>query len=162
MGHPGSPQIQKITSRGGAVIAQVTTTTAGSNTGDNVWYTGDVTIADQAVACADPDPAHRHATDLGRGLQRGGAADRVHVVRAVGLLSGVISYSGGDIVINRVPLQDPSHRPVGLASHGAAGSDALGVDFNHGQPHLGDARTPWPSSSTATTAAITSRRDRAP
>jgi hypothetical protein len=49
-----------------------------------------------------------------------------------GYVSGVISYSGGDITINRVPLQDPSHLPVGLASHGAAGSDVIGVDFNQG------------------------------
>jgi hypothetical protein len=49
-----------------------------------------------------------------------------------GYVSGVISYSGGDSTINRVPLQDPSHLPVGLASHGAAGSDVIGVDFNQG------------------------------
>jgi hypothetical protein len=125
-----TPQIQKITAAGGAVIAMVKTTSMGSNTGDNVWYTGDVTIADQAVACA----IQTQKIDVRRIWSAGysaGALQTVYMWYArSGYLSGVISYSGGDITINRVPLEDPTHLPVGLASHGAAGQDQLVVDFN--------------------------------
>jgi hypothetical protein len=126
------PQIQKITAAGGAVIAQVKSTTMGNNTGDNVWYTGDVPIADQAVACA----IQTQKIDVRRIWAAGysaGALQTVYMWYArSGYLSGVISYSGGDIGINKVPLQDPSHLPVGLASHGAAGQDVIVVDFNQG------------------------------
>ncbi|MGH7270408.1 MAG: hypothetical protein ACREJ3_08250, partial [Polyangiaceae bacterium] len=46
-----------------------------------------------------------------------------------GYLASVISYSGGDDVIDKVPLQDPSNAPAAIAAHGAMGSDALGIDF---------------------------------
>jgi hypothetical protein len=126
------PQIQKIVNAGGAVVAQVKSTGMGNNTGDNVWYTGDVTIADQVVACA----IQTQKIDVRRIWTAGysaGALQTVYMWYArSGYLSGVISYSGGDIGINRVPLQDPSHLPVGLASHGAAGQDVIVVDFNQG------------------------------
>ncbi len=125
-------QIQKITDAGGAVAAQVTTTSTGNNTGDYVWYTGDVDIADEVVACA----IQNQKIDTRRIWAAGysaGALQTVYMWYArSGYLSGVISYSGGDIGINRSPLQDPSHLPVGLASHGAAGQDVIIVDFNQG------------------------------
>lgn len=124
------PQIQKITDAGGAVIAQVKTTSMGSDTGDAVWYTGDVTIADAAVGCA----IQTQKIDVRRIWSAGysaGALQTVYMWYArSGYISGAISYSGGDIGINVVPLQDPSHLPVALASHGAAGQDVIVVDFN--------------------------------
>jgi hypothetical protein len=126
------PQIAKITAAGGAVIAQVTSTHSGANTGDAVWYTGDVTIADQAVACAI-QTQHIDKRRIWAAGYSAGALQTVYMWYArSGYLAGGISYSGGDIGINRVPLQDPSHVPVGLASHGAAGQDVIGVDFNQG------------------------------
>ncbi len=123
-------QIQRITAAGGAVVAQVATTSAGTNTGDNVWYTGDVPVADEVVACA----IQTQKIDVRRIWAAGysaGALQTVYMWYArSGYLSGVISYSGGDIAINKVPLQDPAHEPVGLASHGAAGQDVIFVDFN--------------------------------
>ena len=125
-----SPQIQRIVAAGGMVAAQVTTTSSGTNTGDNVWYTGDVTIADQVVACA----VQTQKIDTRRIWVAGysaGALQTVYMWYArSGYVSGVISYSGGDIGINQVPLEDPSHEPCGLASHGAAGQDVIIVDFN--------------------------------
>lgn len=135
------PQISKITAAGGAVIAMVKSTGQGSNTGDNVWYTGDVTAADQAVACA----IKTQKIDIRRIWTAGysaGALQTVYMWYArSGYLSGGISYSGGDITINRVPLQDPSHIPVGLASHGAAGQDVIVVDFNMGS-HTWETQNP--------------------
>jgi hypothetical protein len=123
-------QIQRITAAGGAVVAQVATTSMGTNTGDNVWYTGDVSVADEVVACA----IQTQKIDIRRIWAAGysaGALQTVYMWYArSGYLSGVISYSGGDIALNRVPLQDPAHEPVGLASHGAAGQDVIVVDFN--------------------------------
>ncbi|HEX3770570.1 MAG TPA: hypothetical protein VHV30_06895 [Polyangiaceae bacterium] len=127
-----TPQIQRITAAGGAVIAMVASTKMGTNTGDNVWYTGDVTVADQAVACA----VQTQKIDTRRIWAAGysaGALQTVYMWYArSGYLSGVISYSGGDITVNRATLQDPNHLPVGLASHGAAGQDVIVVDFNQG------------------------------
>jgi len=125
-----SPQIQRIVAAGGMVAAQVTTTSTGTNTGDGVWYTGDVTIADQVVACA----VQKQKIDTRRIWVAGysaGALQTVYMWYArSGYVSGVISYSGGDITINHVALEDPTHQPCGLASHGAAGQDVIVVDFN--------------------------------
>jgi hypothetical protein len=124
------PQIQRIMDAGGAVVAQVKSTGTGNNTGDDVWFTGDVTVADGVVACA----IQTQKIDVKRIWAAGysaGALQTVYMWYArSGYVSGVISYSGGDIGINVVPMQDPSHIPVGLASHGAAGQDQFLVDFN--------------------------------
>jgi dienelactone hydrolase len=124
------PQIQRITDAGGAVVAQVKSTGMGNNTGDNVWFTGDVTVADGVVACA----IQTQKIDVKRIWAAGysaGALQTVYMWYArSGYISGVISYSGGDIGINAAALQDPTHVPIGLASHGAAGQDQFLVDFN--------------------------------
>lgn len=130
----GSAQIQKITAAGGAVVAMVKTagmTATSTNTGDYVWYTGDVGYADQAVACA----IKTQKIDVRRIWAAGysaGALQSVYMWYArSGYVSGIISYSGGDDYLNHVALQDPSHIPVGLASHGGAGVDTFpGIDFN--------------------------------
>ena len=47
-----SSQISEITGEGGLVASFTTTTKAGQDTGDAVWYTGDFAMADQILACA--------------------------------------------------------------------------------------------------------------
>jgi hypothetical protein len=43
----------------------------------------------------------------------------------------VLTYSGGDVGIDKAPIQDPLHPPAALVTHGAQGSDTYGgvVDF---------------------------------
>jgi hypothetical protein len=122
------PQIQRIMDAGGAVVAQVGTTSSGQSTGDAVWYTGDVDAADQVVACAIQNQKIdvRRIWSAGYG---GGGFQSVYMWYArSGYISGVISYSGGDFGTPKVPLEDPSHVPVGVASHGGPGVD-LGGDI---------------------------------
>jgi hypothetical protein len=126
-------QIQRITNAGGAVVAMVKSvgqSATSANTGDGVWYTGDVPAADEVVACA----IQTQKIDTRRIWTAGysaGALQTVYMWYArSGYIAGGISYSGGDGYVNHAALQDPSHYPVGVASHGAAGSDVVGIDFN--------------------------------
>jgi hypothetical protein len=47
-----------------------------------------------------------------------------------GYIAGAISYSGGEFM-HTVSLQDPSHVPVGVASHGGPGTDLVGDNFDY-------------------------------
>jgi len=126
------PQIQRIVAAGGAVVAQVKTTSMGSNTGDYVWYTGDAAIADEVVACGIQTQKINQRQIWTAGYSAGALQSVYMWYARSGYIAGAISYSGGDIGINKVALQDPSNLPVALASHGAAGQDVIVVDFNAG------------------------------
>jgi hypothetical protein len=127
----GQAQIAKITSLGGAVVAQVTTTAQGNTTGNGVWYTGDAPIADEIVACAIKnqkiDPRRIHVAGYSAG-----ALQTVYMwwVRS-GYVASVLTYSGGDDTLDKAPLQDPGHPPAALVTHGAQGKDTFGgvIDF---------------------------------
>ena len=99
------------------------------NTGDAVWYQSDGAFADQAVACwlqnNHGDPTHIHTA----GYSAGGLQTVWMWFARSGYLASVISYSGGDGVINKAPLQDMSNLAPAIAAHGAPGSDNLGLDF---------------------------------
>jgi hypothetical protein len=127
----GQAQIAKITSLGGAVVAQVTTTAMGNTTGNGVWYTGDAAIADEIVACAIQnqkiDPRRVHVAGYSAG-----AIQTVYMWWArSGYVASVLTYSGGDDGIDKTALQDPAHPPAALVTHGGAGKDTYGgiIDF---------------------------------
>ncbi len=146
------PQIAKITAAGGAVIAQVTSTHSGANTGDAVWYTGDVTIADQAVACAI-QTQHIDKRRIWVAGYSAGALQTVYMWYArSGYVSGGISYSGGDI---RATSPWASHRTARRGRTSSASTSTRGAT-------PGRCRTRRPSSSTATTGATIFRPVRAP
>jgi hypothetical protein len=124
--------VSAVTGAGGIIVgftAGSRTGTPTGNTGDNVWYTSDGAFADQAVACAiqqlHSDPRRIHTA----GYSAGGLQTVWMWYARSGYIASVISYSGGAAFINTAAMQDPSNIPAAIAAHGAAGSDALGVDF---------------------------------
>jgi len=127
----GQAQIAKITSLGGAVVAQNKTTAMGQTTGNNVWYTGDAPIADEIVACAIEnqhiDPRHIHVA----GYSAGAIQTTYMWFARSGYVASILTYSGGDVGIDTAPIQDPMHPPAALVTHGAMGMDTYGgiVDF---------------------------------
>ena len=100
----------------------MSTTSTGTNTGDNVWYTGDINWADFIIACAIKQ-LNIDTTHPRRGLQRRRAANRVPVVRArSGYLASVaLVYSGGVgfPACDAGPVQCPTRRSLG--ARGATG-----------------------------------------
>jgi dienelactone hydrolase len=124
-----SPAVTQFVQMGGMVAAQAKTTTTGTNTGDNVWYTGDVATADEVVACAIQnqkiDPRRIHVG----GYSAGGLQTTYQWFARSGYVASVMTYSGGDTAINKAPMQDPSHVPPALVTHGGAGKDTFIIDF---------------------------------
>jgi len=129
----GQAQITKILAEGGVIAAQNKTTAAGATTGNSVWYTGDAPIADEVVACAvkNQNIDVRRISSLGYSA---GALQTTYMWFArSGYVASVISYSGGDLVINRAPFQDSTHAGAAIAAHGAPGVDTYdGADFAAG------------------------------
>jgi hypothetical protein len=127
----GEPQIAAITAMGGAVVAQNKTTAQGTTTGNNVWYTGDAAIADEIVACSvqtqHTDPRRVHVA----GYSAGALQTTYMWFARSGYVASVLTYSGGDVDIDVVPIQDAAHPPPALVTHGAMGMDTYGgvVDF---------------------------------
>jgi poly(3-hydroxybutyrate) depolymerase len=122
-------QIRRITDAGGALVAQVSSTQSGQSTAPNAWYAGDDDSADEVVACAIQNQKIDVRRIWSAGYKSGGFQS-VHMWYArSGYLAGAISYSGGELFPGT--LQDPSHVPVGVASHGAAAQDTAGdlIDF---------------------------------
>jgi len=123
----GQAGIDKITGLGGIVVAPNTSTQTGNNTGDDVWYTGDVAQVDEVVACAVQqkrvDPRHIHVLGYSAG-----ALQTVYMWFArSGYVASVLSYSGGDDTIDKTSLQDPSNVPPAVVAHGAMGKDTFGT-----------------------------------
>ena len=118
-----------VISAGGIVVGPEAATRTGTptgNTGDDVWYQSDAAFMDQAVACAiqqqHVDPRRIHTAGYSAG-----ALQAVYIWYArSGYVASVISYSGGDVVINTAPMQDPSNIPAAIVAHGGAGQDTFG------------------------------------
>jgi predicted esterase len=121
-----------VSAAGGLIVgfnANSRTGATTGNTGDAVWYQSDAAFADQTVACAIQqykiDPRHIHTA----GYSAGGLQTVYMWYARSGYIASVISYSGGDAIINKANFQDPSNVAAAIAAHGAMGSDALGLDF---------------------------------
>jgi poly(3-hydroxybutyrate) depolymerase len=122
-----------VTAAGGLIVGFEATTRTGTptgNTGDDVWYTSDVAFADQVVACAVQQGlvAARHVHVAGYSA---GALQTVYMWFArSGYVASVISFSGGDVTIDKAPFQDPAHAGAAIVAHGAPGVDTYGgADF---------------------------------
>ena len=108
---------------GGVVASAETTSMTGTNTGDNVWYTGDFDYSDQIIACAMQqltiDTRHIHAA----GYSAGALQTATMFYSRSGYLASVTVYSGGAAF--PAANQDPSnHIPV-LGAHGSTSGDFL-------------------------------------
>jgi len=111
--------ISTITGLGGVVASAVSTTSTGTDTGDGVWFTGDINWADFIIACAiqqlNIDTTQIHAAGYSAGALQTGY---MWYARS-GYLASVIVYSGG--VIFPPAMQDPSNAPALIGAHGAFG-----------------------------------------
>ncbi len=127
---PYAFDVAAVTAAGGIIIGPETTTRTGTptgNTGDDVWYQSDAAFMDQAVACAiqqlDIDTRHIHTAGYSAG-----ALQAVYAWYArSGYVASIISYSGGDVVINTAPMQDPSNVAPAIVAHGGAGVDTFTI-----------------------------------
>ncbi|MGO9834156.1 MAG: hypothetical protein ACLP1X_08080 [Polyangiaceae bacterium] len=112
--------INSIIGLGGLVAAADSTSSTGTNTGDGVWYTGDMDWADFIIACAiqqlNIDTSHIHAAGYSAGALQTGY---MWYVRS-GYLASAIVYSGG-AGIGAGQLQDSSNAPALIGAHGAFG-----------------------------------------
>ena len=123
--------VDQITGMGGIVVAQNQSTKSGTDTTDNIWYSGDLPIADEVVACAIKegygDPSRVHVLGYSAG-----AMQTVYMWAArSGYVASAISYSGGDVGNNKAELQDPSNAPPAVAAHGSMTGDVdyLGINM---------------------------------
>lgn len=133
--------IGKITAMGGIVAAPNQSTKQGDNTTDAIWYSGDLPIADDVVACAIQegygDPRHIHVLGYSAGAMQTvymWAARSNYVASVISYSGGDIgAYSGGQVGKNNAPLQDPSNAPPAIVAHGKDGTggdiDYLNIDI---------------------------------
>jgi hypothetical protein len=124
----GAAAISQVQSMGGIVAAAESTSSTGTNTGDGVWYTGDVDWADFIIACAikqlNIDTRHIHVSGYSAGALQSGY---MYYARS-GNVASVVVYSGG-AGIGAGQLQDPSNVPPLIGAHGAASTSATSGDF---------------------------------
>jgi poly(3-hydroxybutyrate) depolymerase len=131
----GQAAISEITSAGGMVAAQAQTNGKGTNTGNNVWYTGDFAVADEIVACAIEQLHIDTRRIYASGFSAGGLQTSWMAYERSGYLAAAVPYSGGltglgTLVLTPIAMpQDASNVPAAMAIHGREGSDVLILDF---------------------------------
>ena len=117
--------ITDIVNLGGLVAAADSTSSTGTNTGDGVWYTGDVDWADFIIACAiqqlNIDTSHIHVAGYSAGALQTGY---MWYARS-GYIASAIVYSGGATFPST--LQDPSNAPSIIGAHGAPGDSSCTI-----------------------------------
>jgi poly(3-hydroxybutyrate) depolymerase len=117
----GQAAISDVQSKGGVVAAAESTSSTGTTTGNNVWYTGDVDYADFIIACAiqqlNIDTRHIHVSGYSAGALQTGY---MYYARS-GYVASVVVYSGG-AGVGAGQLQDASNVPPLIGAHGAAGT----------------------------------------
>jgi poly(3-hydroxybutyrate) depolymerase len=120
----GQAAISDVQAKGGIVAAAESTSSTGTNTGDNVWYTGDVDWADFIIACAiqqlNIDTRHIHAAGYSAGALQTGY---MYYARS-GYLASEVVYSGG-AGVGAGTLQDPSNVAPIIGAHGSTSGDFL-------------------------------------
>ncbi len=125
--------LQEITSQGGIVASFTTSTTMGSSTANNVWYTGDFAMADIILKCATEQLNIDTRRVYTGGCSAGGLQAGAMAYGRSSYLAAVMPNSGGVITFFRPPQDDPSHVPAVMTSHGkkctSPGCDYVGVQF---------------------------------
>jgi poly(3-hydroxybutyrate) depolymerase len=122
------PGHSEIMAQGGVIASFTTTTQKGMNTGNNVWYTGDFEMADQILACAIEQQGVDPRRVYTAGCSAGGLQASAMVYGRSSYLAAAMPNSGGTTF--RYQLEDPSHVPALITTHGAMGRDVVGVDFS--------------------------------
>jgi hypothetical protein len=119
--------VTEITGEGGVVASFSTSTGMGTNTGNNVWYTGDFAMADQILACA----VQQLNIDIRRvytaGCSAGGLQAGAMVYSRSSYLAASMPNSGGTIF--PFPQDDMSRVANIITTHGKMGTDVVVIDF---------------------------------
>lgn len=118
----------EILAQGGVIASFSTSTKKGQNTGNNVWYTGDFEMADQLLACAVEQQLVDPRRVYTAGCSAGGLQASAMVYGRSSYLAAAMPNSGGTVFPYQ--LEDPSHIPPVIATHGAQGRDVVIVDFS--------------------------------
>jgi poly(3-hydroxybutyrate) depolymerase len=121
--------IQEITGEGGLVASFTDTTMKGMNTGNNVWYTGDFEMADQILACAVQQLNIDTRRIYAGGCSAGGLQSGTMLYSRSSYIAAVMPNSGG--VVFPFALEDPSHVPALITTHGKMGTDVVVIDFSN-------------------------------
>lgn len=123
------PGLGEVQASGGVVASFTTTTGTGtSTTGSTVWHTGDFEMADIILACAAQQGLIDTRQVFTAGCSAGGLHASAMVYHRSSYLAGAMPNSGG--ILLPAQLQDPSHVPAVISTHGAAGVDVVFIDFS--------------------------------
>jgi poly(3-hydroxybutyrate) depolymerase len=120
-------QLDQILAQGGVVAALAESSGYGQDVGTGTWSTGDASIADEIVACTvqqrsiDPRRIYTAGCSSG-GLMAGGTL----YLRSSYIAAAMLD-SGGSVL--SLELEDPTHVPAVIASHGSASTDIVIVNF---------------------------------
>jgi poly(3-hydroxybutyrate) depolymerase len=117
------PGLNEVMSQGGVIASFTTTTMMGRTTGNNVWYYGDFDMADQILACANQQGLIDPQRIYSAGCSAGGIQTSTMGYSRSGYLAAGTQNSGG--IIFMTPLQDTSHVPFQMSSHGARDKDVV-------------------------------------
>lgn len=120
--------IDEIVADGGVVASFTTSSGTGDYTGPFVWYSGDFDVADEILACAVQQLNIDTHRIYSAGCSAGGLQTTGMVYMRSGYLAAAMPNSGG--TGNPLPLQDPSHVPAVMTTHGAPGRDVVVIDFS--------------------------------
>ncbi len=124
-----SAVITDIENSGGVFACFEGSTKMGTDTGDAVYFTGDFAMADQVLACAI---SQGYGIDTRRiytgGCSAGGLQAGWMLYGRSSYLAAVMPNSGGIVIAPQ--LEDPSHVPALVTTHGKMGTDVVVIDFS--------------------------------
>jgi predicted esterase len=121
-------QINEVVSEGGIVASFTTSLGTGEFTGPYVWYSDDLTMADQILACANEQLNLDTRRIYSAGCSAGGLQTTQMGYRRSSYIAAIMPNSGGVLV--PPPLEDPEHVPAVITTHGALGQDRVVIEFS--------------------------------
>jgi predicted esterase len=152
-----APMVAEVQAAGGIAASWDTSAMqATTNTGNNVWFTGDYDVADVIVACAVQQLNIDTHRIFAAGCSAGGLQAGSMVYARASYLAAAMPNSGGDVLITTA--DDDSHVPSVITAHGSYAQDffilhfsdwskaldqavankgGLAVDCDHGGGHCG-------------------------
>jgi poly(3-hydroxybutyrate) depolymerase len=125
-------QAQEIASLGGVFASFEGSTGKGDDTGDAVWFTGDFDMADEILACAVQQLNIDERRVYTGGCSAGGLQAGAMVYDRSSYLAGAMPNSGGLGGVSGffgLKLEDPTHVPSLITTHGMMGVDVVVQDF---------------------------------
>jgi hypothetical protein len=128
--------ISEVQKSGGVVASFVKSNGQGANTGDAVWYTGDLDQADEVVACAGQEGIIEPKFIASSGYSAGGLQCGATVRLRNSYLASAYCMSGGSAMGEMLGPYQTAPIPNVIAAHGGAGKDTFIMDFATGSAAL--------------------------